>query len=221
VRHLLRLGVVLVLFVSAFALTGVANAAPGDVDNDTWPDAVDNCPTVYNVDSSVDGQFDYDGDGVGNSCDSTPGVPANESDTIFYYRDLATGGPLAVDPTSPRCATIRFDAFVNGVLASSSTSCFRRFSIARLVGADTATLTLVAAPPGCRPQFSSPITVTRQLGSWNVVNLFFACDDTLRDLPVEVLLQMVLTGQITLEEFRRALTARFFPPPQPRPPRRG
>ena len=36
----------------------------GDTDGDGIPDNIDNCPTVFNP-----GQFDTDGDGIGNVCD--------------------------------------------------------------------------------------------------------------------------------------------------------
>jgi thrombospondin type 3 repeat protein len=228
-RHLLRLALVIGLLTAAFAVPG-ASGAPGDVDNDTWADAVDNCPTVYNVDSS-EGQFDFDGDGLGNTCDSTPGVPANESNTIVYFRDAATGGPLAADPNDPRCATVRFDAYVNDVLANTNTACYRRFVRVRL-GKQTAhvyaTLTLVQEPPGCRHLYSDPITVNYEGdGAWIVINAFFDCggDIPLLELPPEVLLQMYLSGQITIEQLQQAwavLASRYFAPvhtssPRPHP----
>jgi hypothetical protein len=40
-----------------------------DVDDDGIPDAIDNCPTVYNPD-----QADADGDGIGDVCDNCPTV---------------------------------------------------------------------------------------------------------------------------------------------------
>ena len=42
---------------------------PGDQDGDGVPDAIDNCPTVYNPD-----QTDTDSDGVGDACDNCPTV---------------------------------------------------------------------------------------------------------------------------------------------------
>ncbi|MGV6808242.1 MAG: PKD domain-containing protein, partial [bacterium] len=51
--------------------------APVDTDNDTIPDATDNCPNNANTD-----QADADNDGVGDVCDSTPNGDDSDSDTI-------------------------------------------------------------------------------------------------------------------------------------------
>ncbi len=49
---------------------GLPNEADVDDDNDGVADAGDNCGLVANPD-----QTDYDGDGIGNACDATPGSP--------------------------------------------------------------------------------------------------------------------------------------------------
>ncbi len=59
-------------FVFTCLTPGSANIAPTDTDNDGWPDACDNCPTVANAN-----QLDTDGDGIGDACDPCPlGNPA-------------------------------------------------------------------------------------------------------------------------------------------------
>jgi cytosine/adenosine deaminase-related metal-dependent hydrolase len=52
--------------------TGVASA--GDMDGDGVPDAMDNCPRVFNPIRPLDGgkQGDFDSDGVGDLCDVCP-----------------------------------------------------------------------------------------------------------------------------------------------------
>jgi Thrombospondin type 3 repeat len=54
-----------------------ADEPPLDTDNDGIPDGDDNCPTVFNPD-----QADNDGDGIGNTCDSTPNGPDGDGDGV-------------------------------------------------------------------------------------------------------------------------------------------
>ncbi|HUJ62072.1 MAG TPA: thrombospondin type 3 repeat-containing protein [Kofleriaceae bacterium] len=52
-------------------------AAAGDMDGDGIPDAMDNCPTVFNPIRPLDNgvQPDADGDGIGDACDPCPRDP--------------------------------------------------------------------------------------------------------------------------------------------------
>ena len=62
----------------------VYSLVSGDIDGDTYPDTLDNCPLVFN-----DDQADDDEDGVGNPCDQCPG-----------FDDLADGD---ADGTADSC----------------------------------------------------------------------------------------------------------------------
>ncbi len=77
---------------------------PSDIDNDGYPDSVDNCPQVYNPD-----QADTDGDGVGDSCCcvlrgdvnnmvGSTGEEIDVSDLTYLIAFLYTGGPPAPCP---------------------------------------------------------------------------------------------------------------------------
>jgi hypothetical protein len=71
-------------------LSGRATAAVHvDEDGDGVPTAVDNCPKVANVD-----QADTDGDGIGDACDPTSGIPTTDKDGITV-EDTVNSVPLA------------------------------------------------------------------------------------------------------------------------------
>jgi hypothetical protein len=58
------------LFIFAFALGAMAGV-DGDVDNDTVPDAADNCLVTQNgARNEPNNQCDTDQDGYGNACDA-------------------------------------------------------------------------------------------------------------------------------------------------------
>ena len=173
----LRQWTVLGLFSAAFALPGTAGAAPGDGDNDTVADALDNCPVTYNIE-----QGDFDADGAGNACDATPGVAAGQSFTIVYHRDVTTGGPLSADPAGARCASSSFIAYENGVQVGPTIfNCYRRFTTGLLFNPNqTIQVTLLTAPAGCRAMYTSPITIAYNGGgSFTAINAYYLCDEGL------------------------------------------
>lgn len=66
-----------------------------DTDGDGRPDRIDNCPTVANRD-----QADWDGDGVGNACDSTPGTDPNAPPPTTSPTTRPTSSPTTSPTTS-------------------------------------------------------------------------------------------------------------------------
>lgn len=71
----------------------------GDKDGDGVPDAVDNCPNVFNPIRPMDGteQADFDGDGIGDACDKCP-LDGGESCTPPSAGDMdGDGVPNGID----------------------------------------------------------------------------------------------------------------------------
>ena len=68
--------------LAAVAATLAVSATGGlaDTDLDGFDDGADNCPALFNPD-----QRDDDRDGLGNTCDPTPGVqPERDSFLVLY-----------------------------------------------------------------------------------------------------------------------------------------
>jgi hypothetical protein len=69
-------------------------AVSGDQDGDGVPDAMDNCPTMFNPPRPVDGfmQADADGDGVGDICDPCPLDPNTSQCSTLSATDRDNDG---------------------------------------------------------------------------------------------------------------------------------
>lgn len=66
-------------------------------DGDNTPREQDNCPDVYNY-----SQSDYDGDGIGDECDPTPGVFQGDETNTFEVGEDDIARRYEVDMTDPR-----------------------------------------------------------------------------------------------------------------------
>jgi len=92
-------GTVSVRVTDADGRSAVAST-PIDVtrDGDTIPDAKDNCPDVVNWD-----QADSDGDGVGDACDPSPGLPMQDMEGVFVPQEAVA--PPTPEPSPSPTAT--------------------------------------------------------------------------------------------------------------------
>jgi len=70
-----------------------------DKDGDGYPDAIDNCPTIFNPVRPMDQgrQADADGDGIGDACDACPEDPTQECDYRVATDIDGDGVPNGID----------------------------------------------------------------------------------------------------------------------------
>ena len=169
---LLRAGMLGWAFVClAIVLAGPVRAS-SDTDRDGFADDVDNCPAAFNPD-----QRDYDADGLGNTCDPTPGVFARQAQVIAYYRDQH-GRPLyglchAATITLPGDVPRPAGTFCPGLDYRFHGRVIRTFD--PVVPGTRFEVTVLAAPPGCVGTLPPAWTIILQPGTWNPIEFRFTC----------------------------------------------
>lgn len=164
-RHRRRIGVAAAAAALVLLLAGVALADP-DADRDGVPDATDNCAKIFNPD-----QDDADADGLGNTCDSTPGLPANESDLVLYVRDQdgnpVTGACFQLIELMGKTEvdSVEFCADDPGYVISSLD----------VSGGDREEIEQSALPPDCSGGLGEKLTHHFAPASWRTVSITYAC----------------------------------------------
>ena len=150
----------------ALAIAGVATGAGADRDLDGIADAEDNCPAIFNPE-----QADDDGDDIGNSCDSDPGIDPETSDIVLYLRDQR--GRVV--------AGACFDATIAGSLGEDArTVCDDPDTpgagvLELLEGQSSATITQDEVPPGCAGGLKDPVSRDFVPGAWQVLEVRYRC----------------------------------------------
>jgi len=145
-------------------LAGSASATH-DTDGDLYPDERDNCPGVFNSD-----QIDSDGDGRGNACDDSKGIPPDISYYVLHLRD--ENGRQA-----PACTTFRLTVFKGTEVQSGSP-----FQLCASVGVSNYIISgyhheieQLSPPQGCTGGLMGTFRHSFSPGSWRVVTITYRC----------------------------------------------
>ncbi len=148
-------------------LAGNASAdhgGPTDRDGDAYPEERDNCPGVFNYD-----QIDSDGDGRGNACDDSKGIPPSISYHIVYFRDQ--------NGRHTPCVKFRYTRFIGTEVQLRMELCDRVFTEYTPESAPANYRTEIeqlSPPQGCTGGFGT-LHDSFSPGAWRVVNVTYRC----------------------------------------------
>ena len=154
--------------LAVLLLAGSASAhhgGPNDTDWDGYPEERDNCPGVFNYD-----QIDSDGDGRGNACDDSKGIPASISYHVVYFRDQ--------NGHHTPCVTIRYTRFVGTEVQLRQENCvsvFTEFTPDSAPSGYRTEIEQVAPPQGCTGGLTGTLHDSFSPGAWRVVNVTYRC----------------------------------------------
>jgi hypothetical protein len=165
--------------LSLMAMLVLPGAAFADVDTDL--DAVldpdDNCPQIFNPE-----QDDADDDGVGSSCDPSPGVPAEESWVVLYLRDQE--GRAVSDAASDVCFGVV--DYLGAAVIDDSVVCSPPDAGYVLLNlntgeADRQVITQESQPEGCSGSFPPSVEHRFTPGLWRVMTVRYRCGVSFSD----------------------------------------
>lgn len=158
----------LLAFVAlALTLIGGAAGAGPDRDLDGFADDEDNCATIFNPD-----QADENEDGVGNTCDSSPGIDPDESKIVLYLRDQRGR------PTPGGC----FEATIGEAGGGEQTreACDDETQpgwaeVDLTAGENSVAFEQDELPPGCAGGLTGMVSRPFEGGAWQVVDVRYRC----------------------------------------------